>query len=117
MIGDFFTVVGMLILVVGILVLCWFSTRKLAGLGRLGQGGTHIRLLDQASLGQDKAVAIVSVGEKYLLLGIAPGGISVLTELDEASLETSPVETGGGQMPNFKQILENLKDRKRQGNG
>lgn len=78
-------------------------------------GGKYIRLLDKTVLGQDKSIALVKAGGKYLLLGIAASGISVLAELDKEQLEETeaPEAPGGaiGEM-NFKSIMEMLKDRK-----
>lgn len=98
-----------------ILLLCYFTTRKL-GKAELAKGsGRYIRLLDRTALGQDKSVALVKAGGKYLLLGIAASRISVLAELDGDQIEDTQVQEapGGafGEM-NFKSIMEMLKDRK-----
>ena len=53
MFEGFFTVAGTLILVVGILVLCYFTTRKLGRMQPGGGGGRYIRLLERIVIGQD----------------------------------------------------------------
>ncbi len=109
------TAAGTLILVVGILFLCWFATKKLAGMGQPGQfrgNGSRIRLLDQVGLGPDKGVALIQVGRRYWLVGVASSGISLLAELDEETVGEAEVPNGGQPM-DFKQLLESFKDRKK----
>ena len=110
MFEGFFTVAGTLILVVGILVLCYFTTRKL---GRMqpGGGGRYIRLLERIVIGQDKTIALVQAGDKYLLLGVASSQITVLMELNKEQL--TELEVSQGQTADFKSILEMIKDRKK----
>ena len=46
----------------------------------------YMRLIDQVTLGQDRHVAIVQAGEKYLLVGVTAGQISFLSEINEEEL-------------------------------
>ena len=50
------------------------------GLGR-GTGSRYMRLIDQITLGQDRHMAIVQIGGKYLLVGVTSGQINVLSEV------------------------------------
>lgn len=102
-------------MVAGILLLCFFTTRKLGRMELAKGGGRYIHLLDRTMLGQDKSIALVKAGGKYLLLGIASSRISVLAEFEEEQLEeTQAPEMPGGAFGgmDFKSILEMLKDRK-----
>lgn len=113
MLEGIFTAAGTLILVVAILVLCYYTTRKLGKLQLGGSvNGSYVRLLDRVAVGQDKAVALVQAGGKYFLLGIASSQITVLSELDKEQLEESGnVQT---QSQDFKSIMEMFRDRKKQ---
>ncbi len=112
MIEGFFSAAGMLLIMIGILFLCWFCTKKIAGVSTFKGTGGRIRLLDQAALGQDKGVALIQVGDRYWLLGVASENINVLAELDEDALG-EPMTPDSPAVPDFKQILTSLKDRKR----
>lgn len=110
MLEGFFTAAGTLFLVVMILVLCYFTTRRLGKL-QMGGGGRYIRTLDRIAVGQDKAVVLIQTGEKYLLLGVANSQISVLSELEESQI--TELEMYREKPGDFRNILEALKDRKK----
>lgn len=110
MLEGFFTAAGTLIVIAAILALCYFTTRRLGSV-RTG-GGRYIRLLDRVAIGQDKAVALIQAGEKYLLLGIANAQITVLAQMDESQI--AQMDLKKEEPVDFKSILEALKDRKKQ---
>lgn len=112
MIEGFFTAAGTLIVVAAILGLCYFTTRKVGRLDLGKSGGRYIRLLDRVPLGQDKAVALVQAGEKYLLLGVAASRITVLAQLSEEEVKALDIGNAGGG--DFKSIMEMIKDRKKE---
>lgn len=112
---GFLSAAGTLLMVVAVLALCYFTTRKLGKMEPVRGTGRYIRLLDRTMLGQDKSIALVKAGGKYLLLGIAASRISVLAEFGEEQIEDTEVrEAPGGAFGemNFKSIMEMLKDRK-----
>ena len=81
----------MLICVLVIIVLAYLFTKYVAGrgIGKLGlSGGSDgFKVLARLSLGRDQSAALVKAGEKYLLLGVAPSGISLLKELTREEAE------------------------------
>ncbi len=119
--GDFFTVVGTVLAVVAVLFLCWFSTRKLAGFSRFQASGTKVRLLDQVVLGQDKGIALIKLGDKYWLVGVA-STVNLLTEVDPKTMEMAENEqvpdlrqrtVDFGGVSEFRQLFEKIRDRKK----
>ncbi len=119
--GDFFTVVGTVLAVVAVLFLCWFSTKKLAGFSRFQASGSRVRLLDQVVLGQDKGIALIQLGDKYWLVGVA-STVNLLTEVDEKTMEAAENEQltqpwqkamDFGGVSDFRQLLEKIRDRKK----
>ena len=68
--------------------------------------------IDQITLGQDRHVAIVQVGGKYLLIGVTSGQVNVLSELrDEELFPLEPdTEEGSTKIPDFKSMMEKLGD-------
>ncbi len=124
MLGDIFTVLGMLLIVVAILILAYFSTKYIARLrfGSLNAGAKNSRMqiLDQLTMGTDMRLIVVRVGVRYLLLGLSSGGIHTLAELtqDEALLwEESDLNEIGqtkANPPSFRaSILEVLKQKRK----
>ncbi len=120
---DIFTLLGMLLTLVAILVLAYFSTRYVAKfkLGKLvhAKGGGQMRVLDQLTIGQDARLLVVEVGGRFLLLGHSAAGISLLAELtaQEAEhwlLELSQQTQAQQDAPSFRDsFLEALRQRKK----
>ena len=87
------------------------------GFGAGGMGG-HGRLqaLDRLSLGRDQAILVVRAGERYLLLGSTPAGVTLLTELDqqEGAQWSAPSGSGseGGQPADFLALIQRLREKK-----
>ncbi len=71
----------------------------------------YMRVIDQIPVGQDRHLAIVQIGIKYFLVGIASGQVNVLSELQEEDLIqiAAPDKTFGGENGNFKDTLEKWK--------
>lgn len=82
---DIFSLVGMLVSVVLILFLAYAFTKYIAGrtFGGAARAGGHMRILDQLLLSKDHKIALVQAGERWLLVGVAPSGITLLAELSE----------------------------------
>lgn len=68
----------------------------------------YMRLIDQITVGQDRNIAIMQAGDKYLLVGITAGQINLLREMSEEELiQISPDETQT-RTPDFKEMMEKL---------
>ena len=109
--GSFFPTIVSIVILIGILYLAHLAS-KLLGTSTIKKASSkHLKLLDIMSMGQDKAVAAISLGDKHFLIGIAQGGITKLadlTEEDVASLRIDQQETpevGQG----FKDLLAKVK--------
>ena len=63
-----------------ILAIAWLYRR--VGQGALGLGSV-IRIVSAVSLGNRDRIALVEVGDKFILLGISPGRINSLHVFDE----------------------------------
>jgi flagellar protein FliO/FliZ len=79
--------------------------RRLRGFSRGGAGG--IEVLAQVALGARERAIIVKVGQMQLLLGVAPGRVSMLQVLPPDS--TLPADSGtpapAGDRPTFAGLL------------
>lgn len=121
MLGDIFTVLGMLLIVAAILVLAYFSTKYIARMrfGSMSAGAKNGRMqvLDQLSMGTDLRLIVVRVGVRYLLLGLSANGIQTLAELtqDEALLwDEQETDQTNPNPPSFRaSFLEVLKQKRK----
>ncbi len=91
---DFFQYAGAILLIIGIVVLAFYSTKWLGKRAGAPQSGKYLAVVDRIALGQDKSIAIVKVKDKYLLVGIASGSINVLCELNSEDMVLPPVTPG-----------------------
>jgi flagellar protein FliO/FliZ len=103
--------------VIAIIYLSYLASKYIGkGLGRTGSS-RYMRLIDQITLGQDRHIAIMQVGGKYLLVGVTSGQINVLSEIqDEDLFPLGPdEEVQAVQIPDFKRMMEKLGDLKKRG--
>ncbi len=79
------SLIWLLICVVVIAVLAYLFTKYAAGRGigvlGLSGGSGQFKVLARLPLGRDQSVALVQAGERYLLLGATPSGVSLVAEL------------------------------------
>ena len=110
--GSLTQVTLSLLLVLGIVFAAAWLTHRLRGIGRFGGGA--LQVVTEIAVGQKERVVLVQVGNKQLLLGVAPGRVSTLHVLDEpvttltASSAVTPAADGSNpQHPtDFKTILK-----------
>ena len=110
-------VIGTFIVAALIIYASYLASKYIGkGLGR-GTGSRYMRLIDQITLGQDRHMAIVQIGGKYLLVGVTSGQINVLSEVqDEELFPLEPdTEEGVGKIPDFKVMMEKLNDLGKRG--
>ena len=118
-IGDnLLSLVWLLVCVVAIIVLAYLFTKYVAGRGGrcLGAGGgtDQFKVLCRLSLGRDQAAVLVRAGERYLLLGVAPSGITMLTELSREEAEALYTRPTDQQLPpSFGEALRTVLKQKK----
>ena len=105
------------VIVACIIYLSYLASKYLSkGMGRSGSS-RYMRMIDQLTLGQDRHIAVIQVGGKYLLIGVTAGQISILSEVkDEELFPLAPEEEGGGSQPmDFRKMLGKLNDLGKRG--
>ena len=109
--------IGSLIAVVLILGGSYLASKYIGRGMSKSSSALYMRLLDQITLGQDRHIAIIQVGGKYLLVGVTAGQIQVLAELhDDDLIQISPEDTEGKtNVPDFKMIMDKLSDLGKKG--
>lgn len=113
MLEGLLTAVGTLCVVVLVIYLSYVFTRRLAK-GAIGRSQSqYMRLCDQMGVGQDRSVAVIQVGDRYFLIGIAANQINILSELEEEGLIPLRGDevSQSGNAPDFKEIMNMLGDK------
>jgi flagellar protein FliO/FliZ len=104
--GNFFDplkVSLMLLLVLVAIGACFCIFKRLAGIKHQSHGG--IKLLSTLSLGVKERICLIEVGDKQILVSMAPSGIQTLHVFTEAAIvkqEKSAIQ------PSFMQHLERV---------
>lgn len=111
------TVLWLLICVVVIIVLAYLFTKYVAGRGGMigMSGGTEqFQVLARLSLGREQSAALIRAGERYLLLGVAPSGVTLLAELtrEEAQALYAPPDRQTPP-PSFGEALRTVLQQKK----
>ena len=101
-------VIATFVAVAVIIYLSYLASKYIGkGMSRAGSS-QYMRLIDQITLGQDRHMAIVQVGGKYLLVGVTSGQVNVLSEIQDDNLfplEPDTVDIGE-KIPDFKAMME-----------
>lgn len=108
---EIFSAAVMLLCVAAILFLAYWFTRHVAS-GKVISGGSarsHMRVRDRLSLGTNKMLLIVSIGERWLVLGVTGEQITQIAELDPEQIQAwEEQDRQGTQTPaGFADILSN----------
>ena len=116
MLGDatlasFLWLIVCVVLVIG---LAYWVTRYVAGRGGFGplSGGRQMEVLDQLPLGRDQRVVLARAGERYLLLGATPSGITLLAELTEEEAASWRTPQAAGEKMSFQEAFTTMLKQK-----
>ena len=108
----------LLICVLVIIVLAYLFTKYVVGqrAGSWGTGGGNgqFKVLTRLSLGREQSLALVQAGERYLLLGVTPSGVSLVAELsrEEAQALCAPPSDQPAP-PSFGEALRTVLKQKK----
>lgn len=67
-----------------ILAIAWLARRSGRG-ASLIKGNSALLVRHSLSLGQRERIAIVEAGDRWFLLGVTPGSVTLLSELDKST--------------------------------
>lgn len=98
------------LLAAGIIYLSYLASKYIGKGTNMNQRSRYMRVLDQIAVGQDRCIAIVQIGMKYFLVGIASGQVNILSEIQEEDLvQIHATEKPINELSNFKDTLEKWK--------
>ena len=116
--SQLLSVLGLLAVILLVLVLAWLFTRwagRGMGGGLFALRSGQLQVLDRAALGRDQALLVVKAGQRYLLLGSTPAGVTLLAELSQEEGEAwEPPASPAGSEPktDFRALFQRLREKK-----
>ena len=108
-----------LVCVLVIAALAFLFTRYVGGRGGgqlFGQprGTERFQVLARLPLGREQSLALVRAGERWLLLGVAPSGVSLVAELTrEEAQAICPPPSDPPAPPSFQEALRTVLKQKK----
>lgn len=109
--GGIARFITVLILFVIVLWVTWAVTKWTAGYQKGKWSGGNIEVLESFRIAPDKYVQIIRVADKYLAVALAKDSITLLAQLDEASLSFD--QNTGGTKTSFQEMLEKVREKKK----
>jgi flagellar protein FliO/FliZ len=105
-VGQFFY---MLIVFVVVLGLAYFTTRFVASakMGRMG-GRRNLEVVESMGVGAQSFIHIVRTGDKYVLIGVTRGQVTMLGDIDKEQL----ILPEGGTAVTFESFLNKYRNKK-----
>ena len=92
-----------------ILLLAW-AARRFSGLTQLG--GQDMKVLGALPLSHRERAVLVQVGDKQMLLGVAPGNVSMLHVFEPGELQRSEFNASKEGESGFRSVLQQALNRK-----
>lgn len=100
--------IGLVLLLIVIIVAAYYTSR-FAGAIKLGQlKDSNFKVIDTYRISPNKALQIVQVGNKYIVIAISKDTVSFITELEEQEIKFPVDKT---ESINFKQILDRVRNK------
>jgi flagellar protein FliO/FliZ len=90
---------GLVVVVIAILLVLWLI-RRFTGLGAQGR---HLKVVAALPLGTREKAVLIEIGGRQLLLGVAPGRVSLLERFEQPVVD---IESGAGFGARLRDVLE-----------
>lgn len=118
MLSGIFTAISTLCIVAVIIYFSYVAAKFVAKGSVRASHSKYMRMVDQMPVGQNRAVSVIQVGDRYFLLGIAEKQIDMLAELEEEGLIPLEIEEAAipTAMPDFKELMHKLGEAKKHWN-
>jgi flagellar protein FliO/FliZ len=103
--GMLRVMLALLLVLAAVFATAWF-VRRVRGLG--GAEGTGLEILAQIPLGARERAVLIRVGDRQILIGVAPGNVRTLHLLEAnapAAIESVPASADAALRPTFKSLL------------
>ena len=106
-IESLFELRGLILIFVIVLVVCYFTTRFVAGKQMVQKKIGNFEVLETFPLAQNKYLQLIRMGNKYVVISVSKDSVEYITELDESEVCQIPKSTlMSGR--SFKEVLSGL---------
>ena len=83
-----FQLIGFFVAFILILFLAYFSIRIMGRARTTGRSNKNIRLIEAMGVGPQVSLQLIKAGDKYFLIGVSRGSITLLGEVSADSINT-----------------------------
>lgn len=104
-----------LVIFIFVLLITIYTTKWIGGYQKTQMINRNLKVLETMKMGNNKYIALVQVGEVYLVVGIGKDEIHTIAKLNKEELPeilVNSASTGGDLKENFQELLEKLKNKK-----
>ncbi len=101
--------ITVLVIFVFVLVITYFTSKWIAGYQKTRGANSNIELVESFSLGNNKYLQIVRIGQKYLAVAVGKDSVTMLTEIPEDQLLLSCEKIQ--QTKGFKELFETARQK------
>ena len=104
---SLFELLGLILIFVIVLVVCYYTTRFVAGRQLVQKKIGNFDTVETFPLAQNKYLQLIRMGNKYVVISVTKDSVSYITELDEnevCQIQKSTSVSG----KSFKEVLSGL---------
>lgn len=105
-IQSLFELLGLLLVFVIVLVVCYYTTRFVAGRQLVQKKKGNFEIVETFAISQNKYLQLIRMGNKYVVISVAKDTVNFVTELDETEVCQIQNESMSGK--SFKEVLSGL---------
>ncbi len=105
--ASFLKLLMLLIAFILILVASYYVTKWYAKSGFIKKQTNNMEIVDTFSMGPNRQICIVRIGQKYIAVSVCKDQIRYLTEIPEEQLKLTVQKPQGDGMP-FKDVFRNM---------
>ncbi|MBO5176346.1 MAG: flagellar biosynthetic protein FliO [Lachnospiraceae bacterium] len=106
-IRSLFELLGLIIIFVIVLVVCYYTTKFVAGRQLVQKKMGNFEVFETYAIAQNKYLQLVRMGNKYVVISVTKDSVTYITELAEEEVCQIQKSTSGSGK-SFKEVLSGL---------
>ena len=106
-IQSLFELLGLILIFVIVLVVCYFTTKFVAGKQLVQKKIGNFEIVETFALAQNKYLQLIRMGNKYVVISVSKDSVTYITELEENEICQIPKSTPMSGK-SFREVLSGL---------
>lgn len=106
-IQSLFELLGLILIFVIVLVVCYYTTRFVAGRQLVQKRMGNFEIIETFAISQNKYLQLIRMGNKYVVISVTKDSMNYITELDENEVRQIQ-KNAAVNGKSFKEILSGL---------